>query len=296
MLKLSNVSIAYQHKVILDELDLTAHKGEIIGVVAPNGTGKTTLFNVIANFVKPDKGQVVFGGKHTYRNEREELHIHKQLVTFPEQKDLFEELSGIDHLKLYAKLWQGNSKNVPMIVERLQMGHYVKRKVGTYSLGMRQRLCFAMMMAADTPMMLMDEVMNGLDVDNVALLSECLLDMKSDKLIFVASHLLENLDLYADRVLFLKDGTFIHEQRFTSQNECFLKIEMSPEQYTALKKDLTLPKKHVYVANHLLCLPLDGLSMEQQTEWMEIMLPYNEKEMTVGPMGTAEYYEMYYSS
>ena len=49
MLKLSNVSIAYNDKVVLDSLDLTANKGEIIGVAAPNGTGKTTMFNVMAN-------------------------------------------------------------------------------------------------------------------------------------------------------------------------------------------------------------------------------------------------------
>ena len=73
MLKLSNVSIAYNDKIVLDSLDLTANKGEIIGVAAPNGTGKTTMFNVMANFVKPDSGHVFFDGKYTYRNEKEEL-------------------------------------------------------------------------------------------------------------------------------------------------------------------------------------------------------------------------------
>ena len=202
-----------------------ANKGEIIGVAAPNGTGKTTMFNVMANFVKPDSGHVFFDGKYAYRNEKEELHIHRMLATFPEQKDLFEEFSGVDHMKLYAKMWKGSTKHIRSIIDRLHMGHYVKRKVRTYSLGMRQRLCFAMMMAADTPIMLMDEVMNGLDVENVALISDCLMEMKQDKLIFVASHLLANLDLYADRVLFLKDGKFVHEQKFTDENENFLKLD-----------------------------------------------------------------------
>lgn len=295
MLKLSNVTVAYNNKVILDSLDLTASKGEIIGVAAPNGTGKTTMFNVMANFVKPDSGHILFDGKYAYRNEKEELIIHKQLATFPEQKDLFEELSGVDHLKLYANMWKGTAENVPAIIERLQMGHYVKRKVRTYSLGMRQRLCFAMMMAADTPVMLMDEVMNGLDVDNVALISDCLMEMKKDKLIFVASHLLENLDLYADRVIFLKAGKIVHEQRFTGENDTYLKIEVSPEQYGALKKEVELPEDHIYIAKHLLCLPLEGMSRTEQTKWMERMLSYNEKVMSVGPLGTVEYYEKYYA-
>ncbi|WP_339251231.1 ABC transporter ATP-binding protein [Sporosarcina sp. FSL W8-0480] len=295
MLKLSNVSITYNDKAVLDKLELTANIGEIIGVAAPNGTGKSTMFNVMANFVKPDSGHVLFDGKYAYRNEKEELLIHKKLCTFPEQKDLFGELSGVDHLKLYANMWKGSTKHVPDVIERLQMGNYVKRKVRTYSLGMRQRLCFAMMMAADTPVILLDEVMNGLDVDNVALLSECLMEMKKDKLIFVASHLLSNLDLYADRVLFLKDGKFVHEHRFTGENDVYLKIEVNPEQLEMLDAKAPLPKDHIYIANRLLCIPLKGMSNAEQTKWIERMLDFNEKEITVGPLGTVEYYDKFYS-
>ena len=209
MLKLKDVTVAYKDKKVLDRLSLTAEKGEIIGLVAPNGTGKTTLFNVMSNFLKPNSGVVTFNNKFKYKTEKDELSIRKQLVTFPDQDDLFEELTGVDHLNLYGNMWKGTTKHVPSIIEKLKMTSYVKKKVRTYSLGMRQRLCFAMMMAADTPVMLMDEVMNGLDIANVALISDCLIQMKKEeKLIFVASHLLENLDLYADRVLYLKSRGF----------------------------------------------------------------------------------------
>ncbi|MBD7908814.1 ATP-binding cassette domain-containing protein [Sporosarcina gallistercoris] len=296
MLKLTNLSIAYQNKVVLDHLNLNAEKGEIIGVAAPNGTGKTTLFNIIANYTKPDSGQVVFGGKYTYRNEKEEVLIHKHLTTFPEQKDLFDELSGTDHLKLYASMWNGTSKHVPAVIDKLQMRHYVKKKAKTYSLGMRQRLCFAMMMAADTTVMLMDEVMNGLDVTNVALISECLLDMKQEgKLVFVASHLLENLDLYADRVIFLKEGKIVHEQRFTEDREIYLKAEMNSSDYHELKTKIELPAAHMYIAEHLLCIPMGGLTLSEQTRWIERILSLYGHNLTVGPLGTVEYYEKYFS-
>lgn len=296
MLKLTDLSIAYQDKIVLDHLNFTAEKGEIIGVAAPNGTGKTTLFNIIANYTKPDSGRVLFDGKYTYRNEKEEVLIHKQLTTFPEQKDLFDELSGIDHLKLYASMWNGSSKHVPAIIDQLQMQHYVKKKAKTYSLGMRQRLCFAMMMAADTTVMLMDEVMNGLDVTNVALISDCLLEMKrKGKLIFVASHLLENLDLYADRVIFLKEGKIVHEQRFTKDREIYLKVEINPSDYDKLKTKVDLPIAHLYIAEHLLCIPLDGLTLSEQTLWIERILGQSWPNLMVGPIGTVEYYEKYYS-
>ncbi|GAQ19102.1 ABC transporter ATP-binding protein [Oceanobacillus picturae] len=296
MLKLKDVSVAYKDKKVLDKLSLTAEKGEVIGLVAPNGTGKTTLFNVIANFLKPNSGMVSFHEKHSYRSEKEEIRIHKQLATFPDQSDLFEELSGIDHLKLYANMWQKTTKHVPSIVEALHMTGYVKKKVRTYSLGMRQRLCFAMMEAADTPMMLMDEVMNGLDLSNVALISQRLNDLKKkEKLIFVASHLLENLDLYADRVLFLKDGKIIHEQHFHGDGNAFIKISLEKEQYQHIKKTYSLPEDYHFIANHLLCIPIKDMAMDSQAEWMNRLLPFN-REITIGPLGTIEYYEKYFHS
>lgn len=295
MLKLNDISVVYKDKTVLNKLSLSAEKGEIIGLVAPNGTGKTTLFNVMANFLKPNSGSVTFDGKLQYKTEKNELSIRKLLVSFPDQGDLFNELTGVDHLNLYANMWKGSTKHVPGIIEQLKMTNYVKKKVQTYSLGMRQRLCFAMMVAADTPVMLMDEVMNGLDISNVALISNRLLQMKKEeKLIFVASHLLENLDLYADRVLFLKDGVIIHQQHFGNSSEDYIKIELEPLQYEKLKKNHQLPIEHHYIANHLCCIPVTNMEPAEKAKWIEVLLSYKGKELTIGPLGTMEYYEKYY--
>ena len=297
MLKLKNISVAFKDKVVIDNLSLTAEKGEIIGLAAPNGMGKTTLFNIIANFLKPTKGEVVFGEQHRYNREKGKLAIYKKLATFPEQSDLFDELTGIDHLKLYANMWQGNTRHISQVIEKLKMGHYVKRKVGTYSLGMRQRLCFAMMVAADTEVMLMDEVMNGLDFENVALLSSYLQEMKAQqKLIFVSSHLLENLDLYADRVLFLKDGKIVHQHVLEADHEAFIKVVLSLEEYQQFKLQYALPEMHQYIGDRLLCIPLKGFSTQQKIEWIERVLNFTTQELTIGKLGTVEHYEKYYHS
>ena len=293
MIELKNISVAFKDKVVLNNLSLTASKGEIIGLAAPNGTGKTTLFNVMANFLKPTNGEVTFNDKYGFNTEKDKLYIHKHMATFPDQDDLFEELSGVDHLKLYGNMWKGSTKHLPGIIEKLKMGDYVKRKVGTYSLGMRQRLCFAMMAAADTPVMLMDEVMNGLDFSNVALISEYLLDMKKEeKLIFVSSHLLENLDLYADRVLFLKEGKIVQQQMLNEKNESYIKIVINPDEYEQLR--YALPDDHIYIAKRLLCIPLAEMSIPEQITWIERLLVLNNEELTIGALGTVEYYEKHY--
>jgi len=109
-------------------------------------------------------------------------------------------------------MWRSEERLVEETIARLRMNDYIKRPVGTYSLGMRQRLCFAMQIVTDPPYMVMDEVMNGLDPTNVELISNVLKALREQKkAIVIASHILTNLDSYADRVLFLKDGKIIHE-------------------------------------------------------------------------------------
>ncbi|KMK78153.1 ABC transporter ATP-binding protein [Alkalihalobacillus pseudalcaliphilus] len=295
MLEAKSITVAFGDNKVLNNLSFTAKKGEIVGLVAPNGTGKTTLFNVMSNYLRPKSGEIVFDEKYKYESEKSEVYIHKHLISFPEQKDLFDDLSGIEHLYLYADMWKGNRKQVKDVVEYLNMGHYVKNKVRTYSLGMRQRLSFAMMVAADTPVMIMDEVMNGLDITNVALISKKLAEMKEEnKLIFVASHLLENLDLYADRVWYLKNGHFVHEQIYEEQQDAFIKVDISEEQYQFLKQKYELPLEHHFIAKHKLCFPITGLDMKEQTKWIERFLEISNHELEVGPLGTMEFYERYY--
>ncbi|GEL78497.1 ATP-binding cassette domain-containing protein [Tenuibacillus multivorans] len=295
MLKIKDVSVSFKDHTVLDQLSLTAYEGEIIGLAAPNGTGKTTLFNVIANYLKPNEGTVVFNDQYEYKSEKDEVDIYKQLTPFPDQGDLFEELSGVDHLKLYANMWKGTSKHIKDIIKELNMESYVKNKVKTYSLGMRQRLCFGMMAAADSSIMLMDEVMNGLDVSNVALISEKLIEMKNNqKLMFVASHLLENLDLYADRVLFLKDGKIIHEHHIHDNHDTFIKVSLDPNRYNEFKQTYDLPEDHHYISDRLLCIPFSKLTLSEQTTWLERVIQFDEREFEIGTLGTLEYYEKYY--
>lgn len=294
MLRLKDITVAFGDHVVLEDLSLTADEGQIIGLVAPNGMGKSTLFNVISNYVKPKEGEVIFFGKDKYGSEKDELKIRHYLSFLPEQKDLFQQLSGVDHLKLYANMWKKTDKHVNQIIEDLNMGYYVRQKVYTYSLGMRQRLCFAMLLAADTPIMLMDEVMNGLDVSNVILITEHLERLRQEKkLIFIASHLLDNLDLYADRVLFLKNRKIIHDKNRDEDSELYLKVPLTVEEYEAVKLLHPLPENHLYIASRLLAIPLDDIKEEQQA-WIERFMPYAKSNLSIGPLGTHEQYERYY--
>lgn len=298
MLQIKNVSQSFGNNIVLDDVSIVITKGEIIGLVAPNGTGKTTLLNIIMNFLSPDSGKVTYNEKLDYSTKKKEIQMRRHLSFLPEIDDLYGELTGMEHLNYYARLWSQSTKEVQPIVDRLNMAHYVKNPVKTYSLGMRQRLCFALLLAADTDVMLMDEVMNGLDPDNVDLLTSELIKLKEQgKIILIASHLLNNLDLYADRVLFLKDGQVALETHNSEQKkDLYLKVLIPEKEYELLKTENQLPEGARYIASALLCLPLTRMNSTEVGEWTSFFYSKGYTETRIGKIGSSEWYNELYTN
>lgn len=211
MIDIQNITVQFGEKKVLDDISITFEQGELIGLVAPNGTGKSTLMNVLMNYLQPTKGKVLFDDGLSYSNKTNEVRIHQFVSMMPDQSDLYNHLSGREHLKIFATMWKSDLKLIDETIEALNMGHYVNKKTGTYSLGMRQRLCFAMQIVANTKIMMMDEVMNGLDPNNVEVISKILMKKKAEgKMIIIASHLLDNLEKYADRIFLFNGGKLVN--------------------------------------------------------------------------------------
>ena len=207
MIELKNINVDFSGKVVLNDVSVTFQGGEIIGLVAPNGTGKSTLINVVMNYLRPHGGKVVFNDQLEYSSKINEVKIHQIVSMMPDQSDLYNHLTGKEHLEIFSSMWNSDPSLIESTIKDLNMESYIKKKTGTYSLGMRQRLCFAMQIVTDTQMMMMDEVMNGLDPTQVEIISQLLLRKKMEgKTLVIASHLLENLEKYADRIFFLKNG------------------------------------------------------------------------------------------
>lgn len=285
-LAVNNLTVRYGERTILDDISFEIEKGSIIGLVAPNGTGKTTLFNAMMRYIPVQEGSIVIDDR-TYQNSRRDiLALHKKVTFFPDQADLYENFSGREHIQMYAEIWQKDAARVDAIIDQLHMGHYVDRKVQTYSLGMRQRLCFAMMCAANTPIMLMDEVMNGLDPENVNLVSSVLESLRSEgKIIMVASHLLDNLDEYADKVFFLENGRFTYISDHHEMKQTYVKGKISRIAFDALTD---LPEGTLYLDSGLCCIPTTDDA--DAVRYLQLLRANDAQTATVGPLATADHY------
>lgn len=299
MIELKEIGVRFSGRDILKDISVVFKPGEIIGLVAPNGTGKSTLMNVIMNYLSPQSGQVIFNEKLGYTSKKNEVKIHQLVSMMPDQSDLYNYLSGREHLKIYCSMWSSDKQLIDQTIAALDMGSYINKKTSTYSLGMRQRLCFAMQIVSDTQMMLMDEVMNGLDPTQVEIISKILEQKKSEgKTIIVASHLLENLEKYADRIFFFKNGElelvsdlspgFEQKALTTIRVEILTEIvrEMLIKEFPSLPIQ-TLP-------NGVTLIDIKGAASEQLTSIVALLQAYEVAEFSVGKVTLLDLYSMYY--
>lgn len=294
-LEIKNLSVSYGDFEVLNDISFHLEAGQLIGLVAPNGTGKTTLFNAIMRFIPVRSGHILIDGQEYTSSDQDVLDLHQLITFFPDQADLFENFSGREHIEMYAEIWSGREDDVVEIIDRLKMADYVDRKVYEYSLGMRQRLCFAMMVAADTPIMFMDEVMNGLDPENVSLVSDVLIELRqSDKIVIIASHLLDNLDEYADKVFFLKDKKLHHISDLNEARPLYYKIVCQEEQVEDLEEAGYLTKNTIRLSNQVLCIPIADLTPAEDKELYGRLRELALESIEISPLGTSEYYSYLY--
>lgn len=228
--KMLNINIAkfsYGKKEVLKDIHIQIDNPRIIGLVAPNGTGKSTLIEIIAGNLNNRDVSVLLDDKN-YKNHY--LEMKRKIVRMCNQDDLYSDLTGLQHLEFYAEMWNIKASFVDEVVSKLQMTEYISNKVSSYSLGMKQRLCFALVVVTNCEVMLLDEVMNGLDPDNVQLISKVLQSLKNEgKVIIIASHLLNNLNNIADEVYFLKDKRIALKYNLEDEFNKSIEIQFSSE-------------------------------------------------------------------
>lgn len=193
----------------LDNVSLTVGKGEIFGVLGPNGAGKSTLIKVITGLVIPDAGEVTLDGLDFKRDKEKFMSIVGAQIETPV---FFNKQSGWWNLKYLADLQGGlPEQRIKDIVEIVGLADRIKSRVGTYSMGMRQRLGIAQAIMHKPQLLVLDEPINGLDPDGIAQVRDLIRQLRDNygTTVLFSSHILGEMQTLCDRVAFLSKGRLV---------------------------------------------------------------------------------------
>ena len=194
-------------KTIVDGISFELFPGEVFGFLGPNGAGKTTTIRMLVGLIKPTKGSVTICGHDLVGEFEEAMRCVGCIVETP---DLYRFMTGRENLEHFARMLGATSGDIERVATQVMMAQRLDQRVGTYSLGMRQRLGIAQALLGSPRLLILDEPANGLDPAGIREIRELLRQLAASGMsVFVSSHLLAEIELMCDRVAIIHKGQML---------------------------------------------------------------------------------------
>lgn len=201
----NNVSKQLKGKTILSNIYLNLKGGNIYGFVGENGSGKTMLFRAISGLMEISEGEILLNEKVLHKD----MKVLPNLGIMIENAGLYPELTGLDNLKLLAKLNRKiGETEIREAIKKVGLDADDKRTFRKYSLGMKQRIVFAQAIMEKPDILLLDEPTNALDEKGVNSIRQIIYEEKQrGALILIASHNKEDIQILSDEIYYVEKGT-----------------------------------------------------------------------------------------
>ncbi|WHY38363.1 ATP-binding cassette domain-containing protein [Bacillus velezensis] len=205
---LKDVSKTINHTPIVQSISFDVRKGEIFGLLGPNGSGKTTIFRMIVQLIIKTEGAISFRG----RPDSDFEYFMRHIGVIIEGPDMYPNMTALQNLKYFTKLRSTSLRTDDLMNTLAKVGleQAARKKVKHFSLGMKQRLGLAYSLLHNPGLLILDEPMNGLDPKGMKELRTILSDLsKQGVSILLSSHLLSEMEEICDRVAYIKKGRIL---------------------------------------------------------------------------------------
>ena len=204
----------YKNKIAVDRMSFTLTRG-VTGLLGANGAGKTTLMRILCGILIPDSGTVTCDGMDVETEEYREI-----LGYLPQEFGYYPEFSGRDFL-LYMSAVKGMRKKEALkkteeLIELVGLKDAGRKKVRTYSGGMKQRLGIAQALLNDPQILIMDEPTAGLDPQERIRFRNLIAAIGKDRIVLLSTHIVSDLEHIADRLMIMKEGRLLWQGEWSA--------------------------------------------------------------------------------
>ena len=212
MIEARELTKRYDEKLAVDDLSFTVRPGIVTGFLGPNGAGKSTTMRMILGLDRPTSGSVLVNGK-PYAEHAAPLHEVGALL---EARAVHTGRSARNHLRVLAATCGIGRARVEQVIDMVGLGDVADQRVAGFSLGMGQRLGVAAALLGDPRTLILDEPVNGLDLDGIRWIRSLLTRLADEgRTVFLSSHLMSEMAVTADHVIVVGKGRLLRDQAMT---------------------------------------------------------------------------------
>ena len=207
MIKIENLTRAYDDFLAVNDVSFSIDKGEIAGLLGHNGAGKTTIMKMISGYLEPGSGRIEINGMDIALHRTE---VQRSIGYLPESLPVYPEMSVADYLDYAAKLkgldTQSARDEIRRVIRATDIGAKLLAPIATLSRGYKQRLGVAQALLGDPRLLILDEPTNGLDPTQTQHMRELIRELAQDATVILSTHIMQEVDALCDRALILRSG------------------------------------------------------------------------------------------
>ena len=215
ILKLDKISLKFDRKIILDNLKLELNDGQILGLLGPNGVGKSTIFNIIIGMLNPDFGSIMINSQKVNKYPIYERTLKFKIGFVPQHGGFFHDLTVYENLKAIAEITIDNqsyrNEKINSLISKFELDPIRDIKADFISGGQKKKLVIALALVSDPKILLLDEPFAALDVMTIKTLQEIIVDLQSNNNISVilCDHQARDLLACVDTAAIIHNGKVV---------------------------------------------------------------------------------------
>ncbi|WP_109829997.1 ABC transporter ATP-binding protein [Reichenbachiella versicolor] len=234
VLQTKGLTKKYGKLLAVSNLEFSVQKGQVFGILGPNGSGKTTTLGMLLQVISPTSGSFEWFGEIPSAKSR------KNIGAILETPNFYPYLSATDNLKIVAKIKGADKSRINIVLKEVGLYERKSDKFQSYSLGMKQRLAIASSLLSDPEVLILDEPTNGLDPEGIIEIRNLILKIaESGKTILLASHLLSEVQKVCTHFMILKKGNKLHQGSLSELGQDETIIQIAAKDMVLLENTIT---------------------------------------------------------